>query len=130
MQSLVALGALCLAGFVAQCARGAEPEGPFFCRVSRVIDGDTLVCDIRLGLGVWLRDQAVRVYGIDAPELPTAEGRLARAEVIAASPSLDQLVAWGRDKYGRVLGSLAPAAGGDDLAARLLRKGLAREYLP
>jgi len=32
-------------------------------------DGDTLRLDISLGMGVWLHNQSVRLYGIDTPEL-------------------------------------------------------------
>jgi micrococcal nuclease len=32
-------------------------------------DGDTLRLDIDLGMGVWLHNQSVRLYGIDTPEL-------------------------------------------------------------
>ena len=36
--------------------------------IERVIDGDTIVADLYLGLGVVLNDQYVRLYGIDAWE--------------------------------------------------------------
>ena len=35
-------------------------------KVERVIDGDTIVADLTLGLGVILDDQYIRFYGIDA----------------------------------------------------------------
>ncbi len=35
-------------------------------KVERVIDGDTIVVDLYLGLGVILDDQHIRLYGIDA----------------------------------------------------------------
>lgn len=34
----------------------------------RVVDGDTIVCDIDLGLNTWARAQYVRLAGINAPE--------------------------------------------------------------
>jgi micrococcal nuclease len=37
--------------------------------VTKVYDGDTITCDIDLGLNVWLKDQKIRLAGIDAPEL-------------------------------------------------------------
>jgi len=37
-------------------------------KVERVIDGDTIVVDLSLGLGVVLDDQYIRFYGIDAWE--------------------------------------------------------------
>ena len=38
-----------------------------------VVDGDTVDVDIDLGFGVWLRDQRVRLYGIDTPESRTRD---------------------------------------------------------
>ena len=39
----------------------------------RVIDGDTVDCDIDLGFGVWLKNQRVRLYGINTPETRTKD---------------------------------------------------------
>lgn len=36
--------------------------------IERVIDGDTIIADLRLGLGVILDDQYIRFYGIDTWE--------------------------------------------------------------
>ncbi len=32
-------------------------------------DGDTITVDIDLGMEIWLKDQRVRLFGIDTPEL-------------------------------------------------------------
>lgn len=37
--------------------------------VRKVIDGDTLEIDIDLGLSIWIRQEKVRLYGIDTPEV-------------------------------------------------------------
>lgn len=37
--------------------------------VTNVIDGDTVVVDIDLGFGIWLRKQSIRMSKINAPEL-------------------------------------------------------------
>ena len=37
--------------------------------VIRVVDGDTVIVDIDLGFGIWLRDQSIRLAKINAPEL-------------------------------------------------------------
>ena len=42
------------------------------CKVTNVVDGDTVDVDIDLGFGVWLRDQRIRLYGIDTPESRTS----------------------------------------------------------
>jgi micrococcal nuclease len=41
--------------------------------VLRVVDGDTVDVDINLGFGVWLKDERVRIMGIDTPESRTAD---------------------------------------------------------
>ena len=41
--------------------------------VLRVVDGDTVDVDIDLGFGVWLRNQRVRIVGIDTPESRTSD---------------------------------------------------------
>ncbi|KOH46823.1 thermonuclease family protein [Sunxiuqinia dokdonensis] len=37
--------------------------------IQRVVDGDTYDIDIDLGLSVWVRNERVRLYGIDTPEV-------------------------------------------------------------
>jgi micrococcal nuclease len=46
-------------------------------RFKRLIDGDTFVCDIDLGFGIWLVDQHCRLFGVDTPEKNTDEGKAA-----------------------------------------------------
>ena len=43
------------------------------CKVVKVVDGDTVDVDIDLGFGVWMRDERVRVMGIDTPESRTRD---------------------------------------------------------
>lgn len=38
------------------------------CDLIRVIDGDTVELDIDLGFFTWLREQRIRLLGIDAPK--------------------------------------------------------------
>jgi endonuclease YncB( thermonuclease family) len=59
-------------------------------RVTRVIDGDTVVADLDLGWSTWRLGQRVRLLGCDAPEMNTAEGKAARGFV--------QQILW--DAYG------------------------------
>ena len=37
----------------------------------KVVDGDTVDVDIDLGFGIWLRNERVRIMGIDTPESRT-----------------------------------------------------------
>ena len=39
----------------------------------KVVDGDTVDVDIDLGFGVWLKDERVRIMGIDTPESRTRD---------------------------------------------------------
>ena len=42
-------------------------------KIIKIIDGDTVDVDIDLGFGVWLRNERVRLYGIDTPESRTRD---------------------------------------------------------
>ena len=43
------------------------------CKINKVVDGDTVDVDIDLGFGVWLKDERVRIMGIDTPESRTSD---------------------------------------------------------
>lgn len=100
-----------------------------------IYDGDSFRADIDLGLYLWHKRQAFRLYGIDAPELrsPTLEaGRLAKAEFIRLTAGYEYL--WVRtfrdrkEKYGRWLALIFTEQDTVDEAAsinqQLLRSGL------
>jgi micrococcal nuclease len=42
-------------------------------KVVRVIDGDTIVCDIDLGFDNWIHNEHVRLLGINTPEVRTRD---------------------------------------------------------
>ena len=84
------------------------------CKVSRVVDGDTVDVDIDLGFGVWLHKERVRIIGIDTPESRTRDkeekkyGLAAKAfvkdffkigDVILTTKKYDA-----KGKFGRILG--------------------------
>ena len=86
------------------------------CKVSRVIDGDTVDVDIDLGFGVWLHKERVRVLGIDTPESRTRDkeekkyGLAAKAfvkdffrigDVVLTTKKYDA-----KGKFGRILGDI------------------------
>lgn len=103
-------------------------------RVVRVVDGDTIDVASR---GVRVR---VRLLGIDTPEsvrpgrpvecgAKQASGFMRRAALgvrvrLSTDPTQDA-----RDRYGRVLAYVRPAAGGSLLQVRALRAGWARVYV-
>ena len=79
--------------------------------VTRVVDGDTVIVDIDLGFGVWLKEQSVRLAKINTPEIKGS----ARIEGIAAKDFLSKLILnkWvqirtekGHEKYGRWLATI------------------------
>ena len=43
------------------------------CKLIKVIDGDTIDIDIDLGFGVWMKNQRIRMHGIDTPESRTRD---------------------------------------------------------
>lgn len=133
--TIAALGVALLAGAdLDAAARHAA-------RLVRVVDGDTLRVDIDLDADVTLRNQAVRILGIDAPELhgpERPEGLKSKAALEkflrrgglgppagGQSPPL-QIELHGKDKYGRWLGDVF--AGGENAALWMLKNAHARVY--
>jgi len=85
--------------------------------VVKVIDGDTVDVDIDLGFGVTLRDERVRIMGIDTPESRTRDkvedlfGEAAKARLKELMSEGAKLITTenkhGEDmkgKFGRILG--------------------------
>ena len=83
------------------------------CKVVHIVDGDTVDIDIDLGFGVWLRDQRVRLYGIDTPESRTRDLE-EKKYGLAAKEFLTKWLSSGtvsikthkdaKGKFGRILG--------------------------
>jgi len=80
----------------------------------KVIDGDTIEVDFDLGFGVWLRNQRIRLNGIDTPESRTTNKEektrgelsknklkeiLSKSKRVTITTSLDP-----NEKFGRILG--------------------------
>ena len=86
-----------------------------------VVDGDTVDVDIDLGFGIWMRDERVRIMGIDTPESRTRDlvekkfGLAAKKRMteLLAAPKLvlkTQVARDGEDmkgKFGRILGDFS-----------------------
>ena len=86
-------------------------------KVVKVVDGDTVDVDIDLGFGVCLKDERVRIMGIDTPESRTSDrvedlfGEAAKARLKELMKHGGKLVTTedkhGEDmkgKFGRILG--------------------------
>ena len=102
--------------------------------VTRVIDGDTVVLDIDFGFKLWQRQITSRLAGINAPEMSTAAGLLARQALLnLLGPLPAQLtlrsVRDTSDKYGRYLAVLI-RADGTNLNEAMVTLGHAVPYPP
>jgi micrococcal nuclease len=82
-----------------------------------VVDGDTVDVDIDLGFGCWLRNERVRIVGIDCPESRTSDriekvfGEAAKQRLTSLLSSeatlISQISKMGENmkgKFGRILG--------------------------
>jgi micrococcal nuclease len=92
--------------------------------VIKVVDGDTVDVDIDLGFGVCLKDERVRIMGIDTPESRTSDrvedlfGEAAKARLKELMKNGGKLITTedkhGEDmkgKFGRILGDFRIADG-------------------
>jgi len=94
----------------------------YVAKLERIIDGDTIVADLYLGLNVILDDQYIRFYGIDAWET-RGEERLSKGQIeIEIRPEWGQN---GKGKYGRWLGLFY--VDGVNINIELIEKGHAEE---
>jgi len=115
-------------------------------KLLKVIDGDTVDVDIDLGFGVWLRNERVRIMGIDTPESRT-RNKLEKLFGLAAKKRLKELLntkelvlktfkgRGGEDakgKFGRILGDFNVYYHNDDRWAMvteiMIKEGHAVEY--
>lgn len=94
-----------------------------------VIDGDTVIADVDLGFGVWLRKLHLRLAGINAPELRGADKSLGlKAKMRLADLCLHRSCPIdthkGTEKYGRWLATITVSEGivNDILVAEGLAK--------
>ena len=83
----------------------------------KCVDGDTVDVDIDLGFGIWLKDERVRIMGIDTPESRTSD-KVEKVFGTAAKERLKELLEHGgklittenkhgedmKGKFGRILG--------------------------
>ena len=85
------------------------------CKLIKLRDGDTIDIDIDLGFGVWLRNQRVRLYGIDTPESRTRDleekkyGLAAKEFLVKWTGAGELKIKTHKDergKFGRILGEI------------------------
>ena len=108
-------------------------------KVVKIVDGDTVDVDIDLGFGVTLKDERVRIMGIDTPESRTSD-KVEKVFGLAAKERVKQLIEKdtvlktfaakdGEDmkgKFGRILGDFI--VGDKMLTEILIEEGHAVKY--
>lgn len=118
----------------------------YCCELVKVVDGDTLVLNINLGVPVdlpdgkllmnlwvkgkclWLIKERVRLVRINAPEIKTELGPVAKEHMVKLSQLCPlQVAILGRDKYGRVLGDVF-TCGGDSISTLMVVALMAKDY--
>ncbi len=106
-------------------------------------DGDTIRVDINLGFGIWARNQVIRLYGVNTPELrggtdTTKEhGRMAKEFVQKMLEDHELVLETKKDKkgkYGRWLGIIWVRYADEKLEwvslnESLLTEGYSKEYM-
>lgn len=99
--------------------------------VLKITDGDTV--DLRVDLGCDIKiDMKVRLYGINAPELSTTAGKLAKQFLAALLPLgmriTVQTIKDTKEKYGRYLGILYLEGDIQSINDKLIVNGYALPY--
>ena len=102
--------------------------------IVKIRDGDTFVINIENVPDVFGKEIAVRIRGIDTPELNDSREEIRKIS-IQAKEELEKLLLngkniilynLGRDKYFRLLASVK--VDNVDVAEHMIKKGLAKEY--
>lgn len=113
------------------------------CTVLKVVDGDTVDVDIDLGFGVWVRNERVRIMGIDTPESRTSDiveklfGEVAKERVkellsgeVILKTQIDKNGENAKGKFGRILGDFIVEKDGQErmLTDVMIEEGHAVAY--
>jgi micrococcal nuclease len=100
-------------------------------KILTVHDGDTCRADIDLGFGVSLKNQSLRVFGIDTPETSTDAGKLARehARTLLTGGLIVRVETFkdSKEKYGRYLTKIR-LPDGSDYGSAMIAAGHAKPY--
>lgn len=111
--------------------------------VIRVVDGDTIECDIDLGFCFWARKQTVRLLGVDTPETRSKDqeevkfGKLSKAFVekfcencegkIIIQTEIEDVIS-DKEKFGRILGIIKDSKTGEILNTLLIKEYMGVRY--
>lgn len=103
--------------------------------VKSIYDGDTIRVDIDLGFGLIFKDQALRLLGLDTPEIrgeekalgliskKFVEERIPVGSVIKIATEKDR-----KEKFGRYLATVFYGEDSKNLNEELLQNGMAKLY--
>ena len=103
--------------------------------VKSIYDGDTIRVDLDLGFGVIFKDQALRLLGLDTPEVrgeERSQGLISKAfveeripvgSVIKITTQKDR-----KEKFGRYLATIYYGEESKNLNEELLQTGMAKPY--
>jgi endonuclease YncB( thermonuclease family) len=116
----------------------AKTPFTYFAKLNRVIDGDTLLIEFDVGFFITLKEK-VRLIGINALEINTAEGKKAKAFVEKELEDANLIVETRKkEKFGRFLAFVYYSKQHEDfediirhgklLNAELVKAGLAVKY--
>ena len=107
------------------------------CKVIKVIDGDTVDVDIDLGFDIVLKDERVRIMGIDTPESRPRD-KVEKKFGLASKKYLKDNIAIAKDvvckthvrdargKFGRVLGEIW--CDGTNMNKQMIEENMAVAY--
>lgn len=97
------------------------PSYTYAATVMRVVDGDTLILNVKLGFDI-AKTVRCRLARIRAPELKEPNGKIAKAIVEAITPIGQTVLLESKkiDKYGRSIGEIY--ANDENLVDKLLSK--------
>ena len=111
------------------------PAYTYRARVRSIYDADTIRCDIDLGASVWLHNEPLRLFGINAPEVRGIEREAGlrsrdwlRERLPEGSEVVVETIKDAKGKFGRYLARVH--VGGVCLNDELVTLGLAerRDY--
>jgi micrococcal nuclease len=108
-----------------------RPTYQYRATLERVIDGDTLVVHLDLGLRM-TATVPLRLLGVNSPEMKTDAGKAARAWALDwLGRTAELLVTTEKDpeKYGRWLAIVQRPGGGETLNDALVDAGMAAPYM-
>lgn len=100
--------------------------------VRLIHDGDTVTIDVDLGFRLWIHGLRIRLYGINAPELSTPEGKKAKTVLEGIlpidRPVVIETIKDRTEKYGRILGKITVIAGQPTVNDQMVALGAAKAY--